>query len=588
MFHIKDHKTIDMFDNFSYLGAKRRGLLSSSWAQLFRDEILRQLPVDLLKKYYSTDNGRPTNELYAMMGAMILQQMHDLTDEQTVEQFCFNIQWHYALNITNTNDTASYVCARSIWEMRHIMTEHSLYQPLFERLSDHLGRVFDVNTSLQRLDSLHVFSNMRHLGRVRLFAATISKFLINLKRHHKGLFADLPEEMIQRYLAKNADSVFSLVKPSDASSTLEELAIDLFFLVERFNSNGDVAGMTSFSLLTRLLSEQCTVTEDEETRQRGVAVKQNREVASDSLQNPSDTDASYDGHKGKGYQTQVAETYSKGGHEGVKPLNLITHLDVEPAHTSDVHAVIPYLDNMEKRDILPDQVLADSLYGSDSNTCAALECGVDIVSPVMGGSSSSDTITLADFSIDEKDVVTLCPAGYTPIQIKQKGERFVAHFIQEFCDACPRKAECPATEGKRGRSLRYDRKAARLAKRRAKEKTTQFRDEYRFRSGIEATMSEFDRRTGVKNLRVRGLKAVRFSIFLKAAGLNILRAAAHRANTNKRADKQRDSSPSHYYYFVFTIIKEQLATLSHVAGFFHNQHFEHGVADDSFLLQTAA
>jgi hypothetical protein len=189
MFHIKDHKTIDMFDNFSYLGAKRRGLLSSSWAQLFRDEILRHLPVDLLKKYFSADHGRPTNELHAMMGAMILQQMHDLTDEQTVEQFCFNIQWHYALNITNTKDTASYVCARSIWEMRHIMTENNLYQPLFESLSDHLGRVFEVNTSLQRLDSVHVFSNMRHLGRIRLFAATISKFLINLKRHHKGLLS---------------------------------------------------------------------------------------------------------------------------------------------------------------------------------------------------------------------------------------------------------------------------------------------------------------------------------------------------------------------------------------------------------------
>jgi len=588
MFYIKDHKTIDMFDNFSYLGAKRRELLSNSWAQLFQDEILRNLPVDLLKKYYSADHGRPTNELCAMMGTMILQQMHDLTDEQAVEQFCFNVQWHYALNITNSKDTASYVCARSIWEMRRIMTENNLYQPLFESLSDHLGRVFAVDTSLQRLDSVHVFSNMRHLGRVRLFAATITKFLTNLKRHQKGLFAELPEEMKEKYLAKKAESVFSLVKPSDAPNTLEKLAGDLFFLVERFNGNSVVAGMTSFGLLARLMSEQCNVNEDDETKQRSVAAKKNKDVASDSLQNPSDADASYDGHKGKGYQAQVAETYSKGEQEGVKPLNLITHIEVEPAHTSDVHAVEPYLDNMEKRDIVPDQALADSLYGSDSNTCAALERGVDIISPVMGGSSASDTITLADFFIDEKDVVTLCPAGFTPIQIKQKGERIVAHFIQEFCDACPRKAECPVTEGKRGRSLRYDRKAARLAKRRAKEKTAQFRDEYRYRSGVEATMSEFDRRTGVKNLRVRGLRAIRFSIFLKATGLNILRAATHRAKINKTTNKRRDRSPVRYYCFVFTIIKEHVTAICHVADFFHNHHFENGAADDRFLLQTAA
>jgi hypothetical protein len=39
-------------------------------------------------------------------------------------------------------------------------------------------------------------------------------------------------------------------------------------------------------------------------------------------------------------------------------------------------------------------------------------------------------------------------------------------------------------------------------------------------------MSAYDRRTGVKQLRVRGLKAVRCAAVLKAAGLNILRAAA--------------------------------------------------------------
>ena len=46
---------------------------------------------------------------------------------------------------------------------------------------------------------------------------------------------------------------------------------------------------------------------------------------------------------------------------------------------------------------------------------------------------------------------------------------------------------------------------------------------------MEATISEYDRRTGVKHLRVRGLKAVRFGAILKALGVNILRAAAFMA-----------------------------------------------------------
>lgn len=57
-----------------------------------------------------------------MMGVMILQKMHDLTDEQNVEQFCFNIQWHFALNITNPGDTHAitnknpFTFVRTIWE----------------------------------------------------------------------------------------------------------------------------------------------------------------------------------------------------------------------------------------------------------------------------------------------------------------------------------------------------------------------------------------------------------------------------------------------------------------------------------------
>lgn len=66
--------------------------------------------------------------------------------------------------------------------------------------------------------------------------------------------------------------------------------------------------------------------------------------------------------------------------------------------------------------------------------------------------------------------------------------------------------------------LRYSEKRYRLAKRRALEASEAFIDDYRWRAGVEATMSEFDRRTGVKKLRVGGIPAVRFYARLKASG----------------------------------------------------------------------
>lgn len=119
----------------------------------------------------------------------------------------------------------------------------------------------------------------------------------------------------------------------------------------------------SFKLLQRVFKEQCRVTDGE------VVVVPAREVSSDSLQNPSDPDATYDGHKGQGYQVQVLETFTPSETEqpeaGVstgdkadsdsekaenKPaLNLITHVEVEPAHVHDSGALKPALEDVEGR-----------------------------------------------------------------------------------------------------------------------------------------------------------------------------------------------------------------------------------------------
>ena len=64
---------------------------------------------------------------------------------------------------------------------------------------------------------------------------------------------------------------------------------------------------------------------------------------------------------------------------------------------------------------------------------------------------------------------------------------------------------------------------------RRREQTAEFRNEYRLRSGIEATNSVLKRVTGLDRLRVRGRPAVFSSILLKVAGWNLLRAASVRS-----------------------------------------------------------
>ena len=98
-------------------------------------------------------------------------------------------------------------------------------------------------------------------------------------------------------------------------------------------------------------------------------------------------------------------------------------------------------------------------------------------------------------------------------------------------------------------------KELRIAKRRAYEQTDEFKDRYRWRSGIEATMSEYDRRTGAKQLRVRGFKAVKFCAVLKAIGINLFRATAVWMAIN--IDPNDDKSSGFMRNHAFLIIKEQ-------------------------------
>src|ERR1039457_4325340 len=80
MIHVKDHKQRDMFNPFAHLGPKRLALLESSWAHLFREEILHNLPVEKLFRFYDEFKGRKTKELYAMLGLVLIQQMEDCTE----------------------------------------------------------------------------------------------------------------------------------------------------------------------------------------------------------------------------------------------------------------------------------------------------------------------------------------------------------------------------------------------------------------------------------------------------------------------------------------------------------------------------
>ena len=202
MIKFKDHKTGNLFDQLELLGPKRRKKLEESWAWIFRKYILSELPVKGLAAHYAESRGRPTKEIYAVMGAVVLQQMFDMTDEETLEAYSFNLMWQYALDITGLSDADTYMSAKTLWTVRNHIVKDGLYEKIFTEITKEFFKAFKVTYQDQRIDSTHIYSNMRHLGRMRIFIETIRKFLTNLKGQHKGLYAGLDKELMEKYIKK--------------------------------------------------------------------------------------------------------------------------------------------------------------------------------------------------------------------------------------------------------------------------------------------------------------------------------------------------------------------------------------------------
>ena len=55
-----------------------------------------------------------------------------------------------------------------------MIIENGIDTMMFNQATDTLAKVFSVDTSKQRLDSVHIRSNMKRLGRIGLFVRCIS------------------------------------------------------------------------------------------------------------------------------------------------------------------------------------------------------------------------------------------------------------------------------------------------------------------------------------------------------------------------------------------------------------------------------
>jgi len=529
-----------LFGVETQLSASLLKRLQASWAHFFKAEIL---PILLRQEdqyaFLYGKTGRPNFSIARLLGLCLLQESNNMSDQEALDEFSFDIRWRYALDINEDDD---YLSRLSLVEFRRRLAakdpEMKLVRNVFDTIRDSALKKLELSTKDQRLDSTHIISNIRIRGRMSLFSDTLDVFLKSLSKDNLSI---VPED-IQKWHTTESEGWFGL-GPADQKVKLEELARYVYTLIAIFEKDEIVKATEPYQLLVRLFSDQCeykkepNTDSDSDTNTR-ITVKKRTEGI--TLQSPYDPDASY-GHKGAGYSLHVAETCNNPE----KP-EIITDYEVHGAGWSDIGKAIPVIDCLSEAGIKPETLFADGGYPSVPSALKIIEQQIEFMSPVNRGPLADDVVGRDQFQFDSSGNVTQCPMGHKPVDHRilsahnTTGRSLHAIFDGNTCRSCSMLDQCPVRapnhreRGCQARDTVGDFRLEFTAELRlrdqmyADQQTPQWKERYKIRSGIEATNSELKRSHGIGKLRVRRMVKVLFAVSWKLMACNVKRwAKAH-------------------------------------------------------------
>ena len=123
-----------LFGIDTQLSPSLRKRIESSWAQLFKKEVL-PVPFKNENQYATlySKTGRPNFSVARLLGLCLLQEFNNLSDQQALDTFSFDLRWRYALEVDEEED---YLSRRSLVEFRRRLAAHDPEMKLIRRLFD--------------------------------------------------------------------------------------------------------------------------------------------------------------------------------------------------------------------------------------------------------------------------------------------------------------------------------------------------------------------------------------------------------------------------------------------------------------------
>ena len=310
-FKPNDCQQLSFDDSFIALTEREKKALEKSWAKIFADEIFPAIDEERFSVLYSDKASRSNTAVNVIIGALIIKELFDYSDDEIVENLMLDLHLQYALHTTSfvEQPVSDKTLSRFRKRCYDYETLHGvdLYHDCVKDLSGKIAKIMKLNGRIRRMDSLMIESNIRFLSRMELIYTCISKLVVYLTKKQPDI---IPEQLKHYADPNDYNRIFYHQRNDDMGAIIQTLLTDSDCLLHLCGT--DFEDVTEYQLFTRCLSDQ-TVVENEKRRMR---TKEDGTMNSSALQNPSDPDATYRNKAGKqyrGYSANIEETVGKNG-----------------------------------------------------------------------------------------------------------------------------------------------------------------------------------------------------------------------------------------------------------------------------------
>jgi hypothetical protein len=512
-FVVNRNQQISLDDCTLGMTKREQRILKKGWSEAFSRYIFPMINEDRFAVLFSDNPAtRPNTPVNVIIGMFILKEIYDHTDDDLLEEVLFDIRYQNALHTTSFAEQP--VSDRTLSRFRERLyayeqeTGIDLMKEEMEALADAFVQMMKISGQTKRMDSLMVASSCKKMSRLELVYRCVSRMV---KAIHATGETEMLDKRLQKYLeADDENNTLYRTPSSEAGSKLEAALTDAMCLLALL---GDTYGeLSEYRQLRRMVAEQT------ETTEQGWKLRE--KISPQSLQNPSDDDATYRekaGKKHKGYVGNFVETFAEEG-------AIITGMDYAPNTHSDIAFSRSVIESEQGSPEQPVTILTDGAYGSDELVALAEQNHINLVTTALVGKTPDPV--MSEFVIDEKThTITTCPAGHAPIscQYKVKTDSYYAHFNKGTCSNCPLRHHCGVKFQKKTSLIHISGKTIRRAAYMKKLGEPEYRKLTRLRNAVEGIPSVLRRKYRVDNMPVRGYVRSKLWYFLKVGAMNTRR-----------------------------------------------------------------